>query len=66
MHLKKTLIITAALLASIGCSSNDKKATEQPAETVPADKEIKMDDVESQLKSDEERADSLKKALGIE
>ncbi|MFT7591552.1 MAG: hypothetical protein ACI9UJ_001475 [bacterium] len=66
MNFKKTLLLTTTLMALMACSSTDKKATDLPTEDIPADQEIKMDDLESQLKTDEERADSMKKALGIE
>lgn len=61
-----TFFVTLAVCALLSsCNSSSKNVHEDPA-SIPEGKEIKMDDVDSQLKTDAERADSMKKALGIE
>ncbi|MFT5725633.1 MAG: hypothetical protein ACI9JN_002759 [Bacteroidia bacterium] len=41
-------------------------APEEQADTTVQTKEIKLEDIDNQLKTDQEREDSMKKALGIE
>lgn len=65
----KHLVIIFSLLTIgllIGCNSSDPKNTHDSPESIPEGKEIKLDQIDDQLKSDEERADSVKRALGIE
>ncbi len=62
-HLFSLIAFTALFVA---CSSTPKQTQEEPNSAVSEDKEIKMEDVDDQLKSDQERMDSVKKALGIE
>jgi len=60
------LFTIIGLSALIGCNSSDSRNTHESPESIPEGKEIKMDDVDNQLKRDAEKADSVKKALGIE
>ena len=54
-----------ALLASCGSEPKSDAPTENTAEPA-ADQVIEADEVEDQVKRDQERADSMKRALGIE
>lgn len=61
-----TLLTLIGLGALTSCNSSDSRNTHESPESIPEGKEIKMDDVENQLQRDAAKADSVKKALGIE
>lgn len=64
--LKTGLILCViALLASCGSEPKSDAPTENTEEPT-ADQVIEADEVEDQVKRDQERADSMKRALGIE
>ncbi len=58
------MVVASALY--VACFSTPQKNEEETQTEVSADKEIKMEDVDEQLKTDQERMDSVKKELGIE
>ena len=66
--MKRTYLFIAAAVSTfaMSCNSASDQKHEQNKQEVPADKEIKLEDVNDQIKTDQERADSIKKALGIE
>ena len=66
MKLKYLLSMVVASALYVACSSTPQKNEEETQTEVSADKEIKMEDVDEQLKTDQERMDSVKKELGIE
>ncbi len=58
------ILLTSAALVSCGGSQDSDKDTNSI--DAPAEKEIKLEDVSDQVKTDQEKYDSAKRALGIE
>ena len=66
--MKHKKIVFAFIIAGtmFACNSSDSRNTHESPESIPEGKEIKLDQVDDQLKRDAEKADSVRKELGIE
>lgn len=67
MKLLKPLVLLCAVALLSSCTSESKNDTpSEQTEPPTADQVIEADEVDDQVKRDQERADSMKRALGIE
>jgi len=67
MKLLKPLLLLCTIALFGACTSESKNDTPSDQTEPPAaDQVIEADEVDDQVKRDQERADSMKRALGIE